>query len=403
MLRLALRNIFRHKTRTAMTLAAIAFGVIALVLSGGFIQDIYVQLGEAIIHSQSGHVQVAKSGYFSFGSRSPEKYLLTDPEAEKARVAALPEVADAMARLSFAGLINNGRTDLPIIGEGVEPAAETRLGTYLHIRAGRALEASDQYGILVGDGLAKSLQLRPGERVNIVLSTPDGAMNALDFEVVGVFQSFSKEYDARAVRIPLAAAQELLNTKGANVVVVSLHRTRDTAAVTANLAAAGKPAGLEVRAWTVLNDFYENTVALYERQFGALQLIILAMVLLSVINSVNMSVTERTGEFGTLRALGNRGRQVIGIVVLENLLLGVIGALAGAFAGVMLAAAISAIGIPMPPPPNSNLGYVARIRVVPSIVGASIVVGVVATVLAALLPAWRASRIPVVDALRQNV
>jgi len=402
-LRLALRNIFRHKTRTAMTLAAIAFGVIALVLSGGFIQDIYVQLGEAIIHSQSGHVQVAKSGYFSFGSRSPEKYLLTDPEAEKARVAALPEVADAMARLSFAGLINNGRTDLPIIGEGVEPAAETRLGTYLHIRAGRALEASDQYGILVGDGLAKSLQLRPGERVNIVLSTPDGAMNALDFEVVGVFQSFSKEYDARAVRIPLAAAQELLNTKGANVVVVSLHRTRDTAAVTANLAAAGKPAGLEVRAWTVLNDFYENTVALYERQFGALQLIILAMVLLSVINSVNMSVTERTGEFGTLRALGNRGRQVIGIVVLENLLLGVIGALAGAFAGVMLAAAISAIGIPMPPPPNSNLGYVARIRVVPSIVGASIVVGVVATVLAALLPAWRASRIPVVDALRQNV
>jgi putative ABC transport system permease protein len=401
--RLALRNIFRHKTRTAMTLAAIAFGVAALILSGGFIQDTYVQLGESIIHSQSGHIQIAKTGYFSYGSRSPEKYILTDPDAEKARVATMPEVADAMARLSFAGLINNGRADLPIVGEGVEPAAEARLGTSLRISEGRALEASDQYGMLVGKGVASSLQLRPGDRPNIVLSTPDGAMNTLDFEVVGIFQSFSREYDARAVRIPLAAAQELLGTKGANAIVVSLHRTRDTADVTAKLSAAARPAGLEVLPWNVLNDFYENTVALYERQFGALQLIILAMVLLSVINSVNMTVSERTGEFGTLRALGSRGRQVIGIVVLENLGLGIVGSMAGVFVGIMLALIISAIGIPMPPPPNSDVGYIARIRVVPAIVGIAFLVGLIATVVAALFPAWRASRVPVVDALRQNV
>ncbi len=403
MLRLALRNVFRHRARTAMTLAAIAFGVTALILSGGFIQDSYIQLGEAIIHSQSGHIQVGKEGYFSYGSRSPEKYLLADPQAEKKRAAAMPEVADAMARLSFAGLLNNGRADLPIIGEGVEPDAEARLGTSLRIIEGRTLVPPDEYGILVGAGVARSLQLRPGDRVNVVLSTPDGAMNALDFEVVGIFQSFSREYDARAVRIPLAAAQALLNTRGANVVVVSLHRTRDTAEVTARLAAATRSAGLEVRPWTVLNDFYENTVALYERQFGALQLIILAMVLLSVINSVNMTVSERTGEFGTLRALGNRGREIIGVIALENLALGLIGSAVGVFAGVLLASLISAIGIPMPPPPNSDIGYVARIRIVPSVIGVAFLVGVTATFVASLLPAWRASRIPVVDALRQNV
>jgi putative ABC transport system permease protein len=73
MLKLALRNIFRHRFRTTMTLAAIVFGVCGLVLSGGFVRDIFIQLAEALIHSQSGHLQVSRSGYFSHGSRTPEK------------------------------------------------------------------------------------------------------------------------------------------------------------------------------------------------------------------------------------------------------------------------------------------------------------------------------------------
>ena len=403
MLALALRNVFRHKLRTGMTLAAIACGVAALILSGGFIRDVYVQLAEALIHSQSGHLQVAKAGFFGRGSRSPERFLLDDLASEKNRIVAVPGVADAMARLSFSGLLSNGQADLPIIGEGIEPDREAKLGTYLTIREGRALETSDAYGIVLGEGVAKSLQLRPGNQVHIVVSTPDGAMNTLDFEVVGVFQSFSKEYDARAVRIPLQAAQELLNTRGAAVIVVSLQRTADTKAVARVLAESGRTRGLEVRTWTQLNDFYESTVALYERQFGALQLIVLAMVLLSVVNSVNMSLFERVGEFGTMRAVGDRGRKIFALVVMECVLLGLIGASLGVFIGIAAAIAISAVGIPMPPPPGANLGYTAAIRLVPSVLGGAFVVGWLAAVIASLLPAWRVSRIPVVDALRQNV
>jgi putative ABC transport system permease protein len=163
------------------------------------------------------------------------------------------------------------------------------------------------------------------------------------------------------------------------------------------------PAGFEVKTWHELADFYNNTAALYERQFGVLQAIILVMVLLSVANSVNMTLHERTGEFGIMRALGRTERDVFRLAMLETALLGAIGAALGVAAGAVLAAIISAIGIPMPPPPNSESGFIASIRIVPAVLAAALTLGFLATVLAALLPARRIARIPVVDALRHGV
>src|SRR5437762_11531871 len=100
MFRLAVRNVFRHRGRTAVTLAAIVFGVAGLILSGGFVQDILVQLGEAIIHSQSGHIQVSRIGFRAEGSRKPEQYVIAAPDQLSAQIAALPLVADVMARTS---------------------------------------------------------------------------------------------------------------------------------------------------------------------------------------------------------------------------------------------------------------------------------------------------------------
>jgi len=402
-LAIARRNVLRQRARTAMTLAAIIFGVVGLVLSGGFVQDIFTHLGEALIHSQSGHLQVAKRGFFTFGSRKPDQYLIEGAEKVKQRIAAHTETQDVMGRLSFSGLLTNGRSDLAILGEGIEPELEARLGSRLQLTAGRQLGDGDKYGMLIGNGLARALKLQPGDQASLLITTADGAMNTLDFEVVGVFQTFSKDYDARAVRIPLAAAQELLDTPGANVLVVSLKQTRDTRAVQRELAQTLEAEGLEIKRWDELNDFYSKTVDLYDRQFGVLRLIILAMVLLSVTNTVNMTVFERTGEFGTMQALGNRRWQVSGLIVTENLLLGIAGGLIGVLLGVLLAWGISAVGIPMPPPPNSDVGYTAQIRVVPSALAMAFTIGLVATVAASIAPAVRVARRKVVDALRENV
>ena len=403
MLKLALRSIFRQKVRTLMTLAAIAFGVVGLVLSGGFVQDVFIQLGEALIHSQSGHLQITRAGFFEHGSRTPDDYIISDVASVMSVVSDIDQVEDVMGRVYFSGLLNNGKTDLSIIGEGVEPDAETKLGTYMVIKSGRQLNGTDTQGMMLGEGIARSAGLKPGDQVTLLLNTSDGALNTADFVIVGVFQTYSKEFDARAVRIPLTAAQTLLNTNGVNAVVVSLKRTPDTSAVRARLIQRLDPTVFELMSWQELNDFYAKTVVLYKRQFGVLQLIVLLMVLLSVANSVNMSTFERVGEFGTLRALGNRSGHVFRLILVENTIVGLIGGLLGVVLGIVLALVISAIGIPMPPPPNANLGYTALIRIVPEEIAMAFAVGVLATVCASILPARKVVRIPVVDALRQSI
>lgn len=403
MWKLALRNVMRHKSRTGMTLLAIVAGVAALILSGGFVHDITAQLGEVLIHSQSGHIQLSRAGYFEHGARSPEKYLIEHPGPIREKIKAIAGVEDVMGRIYFAGLLNNGRSDLPIIGEGVEASREARLGSGMVIWAGRKLADKDEHGMMVGYDLAHALKLKPGDWASIVMNTPDGALNSLEFQVVGIFQTFSKDYDARAVRIPLPAAQELLATRGINTLVVSLKQTSDTVPVAGILSGKFAGAGLEVKTWLELNDFYAKAVKMYDAQFGMLRIIILLMVLLSVVNSVNMSVFERVGEFGTMMALGNRSSRVFALIVAENAIIGLTGAIIGVVLGIALASGISAIGIPMPPPPNADLSYIARIRVVPSVVAGAFAVGLIATIIAALFPAARVHRIPVVDALRENI
>lgn len=398
--RLAIRNLWRNRMRTLITLCAIVFGVSGLVLSGGFVRDIFVQLGEALIHSQSGHLQIGREAVFTHGSRTPERYLIEDHERVRAQVGALPEVKDVMARIAFSGLLNNGRTDYPIIAEGVEPGRENALGTHLHLVSGRMLADDDRFGAMIGDGVARALRLAPGDRATLLVSTIDGAMNTLDVEVVGVFQTFSKDFDARAVRIALPDAQDLLATAGASRLVVSLYDTARTEAVVAALQAPLARDGLVARDWMQLNDFYGKTVDLYRQQFGFLKAMVLLMVCLSVINTVNMSLVERAWEFGTMRALGNSNRTVASLIVGESALLGLLGATGGVLVGVALAALISGVGIPMPPPPNADLGYDAFIRIVPAVIAESWIIGFAATAAAALYPAWRLSRQSIIAALR---
>lgn len=402
MFKLAFRNVFRQKSHSAMTVVAIAGGVAGLILAGGWVNDIFVQLSEALIHSQSGHLQVYRKGYFAAGTRAPEKYLISTPGIEKQRISTEAGVADVMARLNFSGLLNNGRSDLPVVGEGVEADKEAMLGSSVSIVSGRQLEDRDTFGAVLGQGVARGLKLEPGDQVTLLVNTLEGALNSMDLEVVGVFQSFSNDYDARAIKIPLAAAQELLGTKEVNALVITLNETRDTDRVAAGLEQQLDARGLEIRTWLELNDFYEKTVELYKGQFGVLQLIILVMVLLSVANSVNMSIFERTGEFGTMMALGNRSSHVFHLVVVESILLGLTGSALGLVFGVAMALGISAVGIPMPPPPNANVGYTAHIQILPSTLLAACAIGVMATFLAALLPARHVSRTPVVEALRQT-
>jgi len=400
---LALRSVFRHRVRTLLTLAAVAFGVVSLILSGGFVEDIFIKLQEMTIHSRLGHLQIYRAGYSALGRRNPYNYLMENSNEIYQVISDMPEVSDVLLRLSFSGLANNGRADLPVIVEGIQPEKEERLGTSLVITRGRQLTKDDVYGILVGEGVARALQINPGDYLTLLANTTDGVLNSLDFELVGIFRTFARDYDNHAVRIPLESGQDLVGTSGMHSIVLSLHHTDNTDYVASNIGQKISPDVYEVKTWYELADFYKKTVKLYRTQFGVLQFIILFMVILSVTNSINMSVHERVGEFGTLMAIGQRRNDIFFQVVKENVVLGLLGACVGTLAGLLLAWLISRVGISMPPPPNSEVGYTAHIRVMPGMVAMAFVVGAGATVLSSLMPAYRVARIPVAVALRQNV
>ena len=362
-LSLAMRNLLRHQARTAATLAAISIGVASLILVGGFIKDVFVQLAEATIHSQTGHIQIAREGFWAMRARSPETHM----------------------------------------GDGIEPDGEAKIGSFLRYIEGRPLTDKDIDGVVVGQGVARTLDLKIGDRVTLIINLAQGAVNTLDFQLIGVFQSFSKEFDARAIRIPLTATRELLDTQAAHLLVMSLANTDDTDRIANAVREQVAEHGFQASTWRELSDFYEKTVQLYDAQFGVLRLIIFLMVLLSVANSINMTLFERTREFGTLLALGDNPRRVFRLIMTESALLGFFGALLGMMLGYSSVLGISAFGIEMPPPPNSNLGYIGLIRLDPVTVFTSGAVGFFAAFIASVFPAHRAANLEIVEALRHGV
>jgi putative ABC transport system permease protein len=400
---IAVRNLTRQRTRALLTLASVGFGVASLLLAAGFIDDILWQLRDATIHSQLGHFEVFAPGYVDAGRREPLAHTLADPRAAIDAIRAIPGVTTVARRLSFSGLLSNGRTDANVSVEGIDPVAEAAIGTAVTTIAGSPLGAVSGPAVVVGDGLAHTLKLRVGDTVTLLASTRDGALNTLDAPVAGVFRSPFRDYDERAVRISLRDAQDLAATDSVNSLAVLL---RPDASVDDAVAAAKHvlpPVRYDIRPWWSLADFYEATASLYRRQFVVLLTIVAVMVLLGVANSVNMSLHERQSEFGTVRALGYGASAVFRQIIVESALLGVAAALAGIVLGLLLAWGISAIGIDMPPPPNSDVGYRAAIRVSFPNVALAAAIGIIAAVFGAILPARRLARMPIVDALRHAI
>jgi putative ABC transport system permease protein len=400
---IAVRNLTRQRTRALLTLASVGFGVASLMLAAGFIDDILSQLRDATIHSQLGHFEVFAPGYVDAGRREPLAHTLADPRAAIDAIRAIPGVTTVARRLSFSGLLSNGRTDANVSVEGIDPVAEAAIGTAVTTIAGSPLGAVSGPAVVVGDGLAHTLKLRVGDTVTLLASTRDGALNTLDAPVAGVFRSPFRDYDERAVRISLRDAQDLAATDSVNSLAVLL---RPDASVDDAVAAAKHvlpPVRYDIRPWWSLADFYEATASLSRRQFVVLLTIVAVMVLLGVANSVNMSLHERQSEFGTVRALGYGASAVFRQIIVESALLGVAAALAGIVLGLLLAWGISAIGIDMPPPPNSDVGYRAAIRVSFPNVALAAAIGIIAAVFGAILPARRLARMPIVDALRHAI
>jgi putative ABC transport system permease protein len=399
---LAARNIFRQKRRSAIAVGAVAFGITALILASGFIEWIFLDFRESTIKSQLGHIQIVRRGYHDAGKAEPYAFLLPEAVPALETSSRHTEIKTVAPRLSFSGLVSHAESTLSFIGDGVGPKEEEAFGNGLQITSGKALAADDSRSVIMGEGLARNLGVKVGDRVVLLVNTSGGHTNAVELTVRGLFQTVTKSYDDSALRIPISTARELLRTKGSHVWIVLLHDTARTDTMLAELRSRLPEDQFDVVPWYQLADFYNKTATLFTRQVQGVRLIIALIILLSISNTMATSVMERIGEIGTAMALGVKRLGIMRLFLSEGVLLGCFGGIAGLLVGTGLALVISSVGIPMPPPPGMAHGYIGQILVTWDIAFGSLVLAIVTTLLASILPAWKASRMEIVNALRHN-
>ena len=397
-LMLALRNLTRQFRRSLSALLSIGFGVAALLIAIGFNDAMFEEFREATIHSQYGHVQITRPGFHEKGRSDPYAYLL--PHDAVARSVPLPAGATLAPRLLLNGLIAIDEVTLPFLSEGIDPAVDLVDDRSLRMVDGRRLAVGDERTVIVGQGLALQLGVSVGSSVVLLANSPEGHLGATDAEVVGIFSSVSKEFDDSALLMPISLSRNLAQVDGAHAWLVFLEDTRQTGQALDSLRERLAGQDYELQPWHVLADFFMRASELFDQQLQLVKGIVIAIILLGIGNTMMMNVMERTGEIGTVMALGVRRSAVLRGFLIEGALLGLIGALLGVVIALVAAMALGLMAIELPPPPGLARGYVAALLLAPSTVIEVVVVACVTTTIAALYPAYRASRMVIVDAIR---
>ena len=397
-LKFAIQNTLRNRRRSSVTVAIAALGTAAILLAGGFALFTYQALAQAAARS-TGHLIVGLPEQFTRDEDTPLQYGIDHYADLSAKLLIDPAVRQVLPRVAFSGLISNGDKSTVMLANGVEPDSEFAVkGPFLNMVAGDVLASgTKQAEVMLGEGLAKSLKAKPGSSLTLLASTTDGALNALDVTVKGVFSTGVPDIDKRIVYTDIATAQKLLNTTRVSSLGVFLNRMEATDAAQQRVAADNPT--LTVQTWLDQAFFYRSVRGLYNRIFGTLGLIIGVIVVFVVTNAMAMAIIERTREIGTLRALGTLPSQLLRTLALEGMVLGGVGALLGALTALGVSLLLYVVPVQMPPPPGSSRGYPLNVSIDPVMYAATVLAMVLLAMLASAWIARKTVHTPITVAL----
>ena len=457
-LSLALRNLLRNRRRSLTTLLAMVIGAVTILVFGGYSRNVTYGLQTGFV-MRSGHLQIQRKDYFLYGTGNPAAYGIVDYPRVIDVVARDPVLAPMLAvvtpTISLGGIAGNFAAGVSrtVLGSGVVVEDRNRMRRWNDYGLPMRLPPSPLTGtaenaVVIGTGVARVLELceplgvpncppraraeaaagarapedvtalaalearpeaKPGEaRIELLAANVHGAPNVASLVVVKAEQQGFKELDDMLVGMHLLQAQRLLygaERPQATAVVLQLAHTRQIAAAKVRLAelltTTLKDEPLEVQDFEALNPFYGQAVGMFAAIFGFMAVLIGAIVLFTVGNTMSMAVMERTAEIGTLRAMGLRRSGILRLFVCEGLLLGLIGGAAGVAAALGVAWLVNHAGLTWLPP-----GQVDPVPLTVRVWGeAALMLGTAAgltavAVVSAWWPARRAARMHIVDALR---
>ena len=404
LVKIAARGIGRNPQRTALTIAASAFGVGAFVFLIGFVDGYLLQLVENSTGYVSGDLQVQHPRFRT--DMEPANSIPGDPDLLR-RVRAIPRVSAAAPRIQSMALVNSASQSQNFMLVGIDPAAEQQV-TFMHraVRMGAALAPGKDRDIVLGDRLAEKLGLRLGDKVVVLAQAADGSVGSAAYRVSGLFDTGSDAFDALLGYVTLPGAQALLGMQGRfSTIAVRLKERSHMDEAQAELQALLPRDQAIAISWRSLLPELDQMIEYVRVVLRLITGIVLAVVAIGIMNTLLMSVMERTRELGIMMALGTRPRAVVALVLYESLVLACVGIAAGIAAGVPLVAYFGARGLDLS-------RYARGLQTIPGLTGIihpvflpASLAGPVSLLLAlsaaaALYPAWRAARLRPAAAIR---
>ena len=395
-LRLAWRNIWRHRRRTVIIVMAMGLSLAMMMFYDGLIDGFNQAIAGNAVRVLGGNVQVHAEGYRAKVDSNPLLPLEDDAAVVQAALSN-PDVIAAARRIQTGGLISNREGAFPLNIIGIDPEAEAPVSLIAeHIVDGRYLEATDEDTVLIGKGLADALSIEVGDRVTMVGSDINKQNRQRTMTVIGIYDIGIPSMEKGSAYISLAEAQSLFGLRGQSTEVqITLNTVGREAAVVAALSPALP--GYEVESWEQTYPELGSAINSKSAVMDIFSVIIVMIAGIGILNLLLMAIYERTREIGLLGAMGLKPRQIATTFILEGTLIGMVGALAGIGMGLMLNLGLGQVGMDY----SQFAGvteYMALIsgKIYPTLgtskLATRATVVVIIAALAALIPAWMAAR-----------
>lgn len=377
LLKLAYRNLFRNQRRSLFTIMIAAIGFTAMALTMGYfsfsvfgLQEMTISLGFSG-EGGTAHLQIADARSQNQEEEIPLQFGISNYESLIQSIETLSEIDYVLPRIKFGGLISNGEKSMPFNGYGIDPVNEAKLRNRLTklkegLLLGYEIIPLDtlEDGIILGASLAESLNAENGDYLMLYGTTVDGAVNAIDVQLVGTIHAGLSIVDKFYVATNIATVQRLINTNKISHCNVIFHDREKLTNWMGNInpvLSDYQEAQLKMTPWYEMGMFYNSIRDIFKLIFSFNGIIILTIVMLSCWNIINMTTMERSREIGTLRAIGLKIKYIIRVFLMEAFILGIVGIVVGIILQLIITYTLNAMEINMPPIPGQSRSYLLQI------------------------------------------
>jgi ABC-type lipoprotein release transport system permease subunit len=403
-LKMSLRNLARNKRRSVLSAMAIAVGTALLLVMSATIRGEMRGSLDLNINLRTGHLQIHAEDYKDANMSLKRNDLIESPNAISSQIEGIDQVRAASPRLNASGIVAFKNETIGVQILGIDPASETNAPFRDGLVAGEFLSADDREGVLIGLPLAESLNLYPGESIDLIVNTSEGVTDEQSFTIRGVYTTDTPGFDKATIMMPLEKAQTITRTENyASMIYILLNDQDDTAAVKAAI----KAPGYVVEDWQEINKLFLIVQQLSNAMMFFFNLMVLGVTSTVIMNTLLMAVYERTREMGILGALGMKGKQIRYLFLTEATLLAIGGVIMGLIIGVPLVLYFAQQGFyfgDMGISASSGMMLGNSIYPYPTI-GDAISISIAAlliTIISGYYPASQASKLEPVEALHSN-